>query len=92
MQRQILVNTDKRVDAVRDLVERVRNEISKSLSRVRERVTRVEVHLSDENADRGCNEFVISRTTRRVLPAFRRGTFEVTVLDGRPLPCRGSRG
>jgi hypothetical protein len=34
-------------------VERVRNEISKSLSRVRERVTRVEVHLSEENADRG---------------------------------------
>jgi hypothetical protein len=59
---------------------------------VRERVTPVEVHLSDENADRGCNEFVISRTTRRVLPAFRRGTFEVTVLDGRPLRCRGSRG
>jgi membrane protein implicated in regulation of membrane protease activity len=44
-------------------VERVRNEISKSLSGVRERVTRVEVHLSDQNADEGCNEFVISRTT-----------------------------
>jgi hypothetical protein len=92
MQRQILVNTDKPVDAVPGLVERVRNEISKSLSRVRERVTRLEVHLSDQNADRGCNEFVISRTTRRVLPAFRQGTFEVTVLDGRPLSCRGWRG
>jgi hypothetical protein len=92
MQRQILVNTDKRLDAVPDPLDRVRNEISKSLSRVRERVTRVEVHLSDQNADRGCNEFVISRTTRRLLPAFRRGSFEVTAVDGRPLPCRGSCG
>jgi len=49
--------TDKHVDAVPDLVERVRNEISKSLSRFSERVSRVEVHLGDQNADRGGNEF-----------------------------------
>jgi hypothetical protein len=89
---QILANTDKHVDAVPNVVERVRDEISKSLSRARERVTRVEVHLSDQNADRGGNEFVISRTTSRVVPAFRRGSFEVTALNGRPLSCRGWRG
>jgi len=34
-------------------VERVRNEISKFLSRFSVRVIRVEVHLGDQNADRG---------------------------------------
>jgi hypothetical protein len=45
--------TDKHIDAVPDLVEGVRNEISKSLSRFSERVCRVQVQLSDQNADRG---------------------------------------
>ena len=43
-----MANTDKHVDAVPDLVERVRNEILKSLSRFSQRGTRVEVHLSDQ--------------------------------------------
>src|SRR5215204_3770244 len=81
---QILANTDKHVDTVPDLVERVRNEIFKSLSRFSERVMRVEVHLSDQNADREGNEFGISRATGRVVSAFRRGSFVVTVLDERP--------
>ena len=50
---QILVNTDNHVGAVPVLVEWVRDEISQSLSRFSQRVTRVEVHLSDQNADRG---------------------------------------
>jgi dihydroneopterin aldolase len=89
---QILANTDEHVDAVPDLVERVRNEILKSLSRFSQRVTRVEVHLSDQNADRRGNEFTISQATGRVASAFRRASFEVTAWDGRPLSCRGSRG
>ena len=89
---QILANTEKRVDAVPDLAERVRNEISKSLSRFSQRVTRVAVQLSDQNADRGGNEFGISRATVRVVPAFRRASFEITAWDGRPLSCRGSCG
>jgi hypothetical protein len=89
---QILANTDNHVDTVPDLVERVRNEIFKSLSRFSERVMRVEVHLSDQNADREGNEFGISRATGRVVSAFRRGSFEVTAWDGRPLSCHGSRG
>jgi hypothetical protein len=62
---QILANTDEHVDAVPDLVERVRNEILKSLSRFSQRVTRVDVHLSDQNADRRGNEFKISQATGR---------------------------
>jgi hypothetical protein len=89
---QILANTDKHVDTVPDLVERVRNEIFKSLSRFSERVMRVEVYLSDQNADREGNEFGISRATGRVVSAFRRGSFEVTAWDGRPLSCCGSCG
>jgi hypothetical protein len=58
----------------------------------RERVMRVEVHLSDQNADREGNEFGISRATGRVVSAFRRGSFEVTAWDGRPLSCCGSCG
>jgi hypothetical protein len=75
---QILANTDKHVDAVPDLVERVRNEILKSLSRFSQRGTRVEGHLSDQNADRGGDEFGISRAAGRVASAFRRASFEVT--------------
>ena len=89
---QILANTDNHVDAVSDLAARVRNEVLKSLSRFSQRVTLVEVYLSDHNADRGGHEFGISRARGRVGSAFRRACFEVTVLDGRPLSCRGSRG
>jgi hypothetical protein len=38
------------------------------------------------------NGFVWFAGTGRVLAAFRRGTFVVTALDGRPLSWRGSRG
>jgi len=76
--------TDKHIDAGPDLVERVRNEILKSLFRFSMRVSRVQVHLGDQNADRDGNEFGISRATGRVVSAFRRGSFVVTVLDGRP--------
>jgi hypothetical protein len=89
---QILANTDKHVDAVPDLVERMRNGILKSLSGFSQRVTRVEGHLSDHNADREGNEFGISRARGRVASAFRRGSFEVTAWDWRLLSCRGSCG
>lgn len=50
---QILINTDKHVDAEADLVERLEEEITSGLARFADQVTRVEVHLSDQNADRG---------------------------------------
>ena len=45
-----MANTDKHIDAVSDLVKRVRNEILKSFP-FSQRVMRVEVHLNDQNAD-----------------------------------------
>lgn len=50
---KILVNTDKHVDADPDLVQRVEDEIASTLQRFSDQLTRVEVHLSDQNADRG---------------------------------------
>jgi NhaA family Na+:H+ antiporter len=69
-----------------------RDEIPKSLSRARERVTRVETPRREQNAGRGGNELVSSGIASRLVCAIRRGNFEVTALDGRPLWCRGSRG
>lgn len=50
---KILVNTDKHVDADPDLVQQVEQEITTALARFSGQLTRVEVHLSDQNADRG---------------------------------------
>ena len=50
---QILINTDRHVDGEADLVQRLEEQIASALSRYAEQVTRVEVHLSDQNADRG---------------------------------------
>ena len=50
---QILVNTDKHVDAEAELIQRLEEEIARGLARFADQVTRVEVHLSDQNADRG---------------------------------------
>jgi septum formation topological specificity factor MinE len=49
---QILANTAKHVGAVADFLERMRNEILKSLSRFRKGVARVEVQFSDQAHDR----------------------------------------
>lgn len=46
---QIQVNTDKNIQG-EDLPERVRTIVSSALERFSGRVTRVEVHLSDENS------------------------------------------
>lgn len=50
---QILINTDKHVDAEPDLLRQVQEEVSSALARFADQLTRVEVHLSDQNADRG---------------------------------------
>jgi hypothetical protein len=49
---QIQVNTDDNVEGRDDLTRQVEAEIRKTLGRFSEQVTRVEVHLSDENAGR----------------------------------------
>lgn len=46
---QVHVNTDKNIQG-EDLADRVRGMVSDTLARYGERVTRVDVHLSDENS------------------------------------------
>jgi hypothetical protein len=85
---QILANAEKHVDAVPNLAERVRNEVPFPLQRASQ------PRDSPQRPKRrsGGNEFGISPATGRVVSAFRRGSFEVTALDERPLSCRGSCG
>lgn len=47
---QIIVNTDKTFDRHQGLDEHVQNVVGAALERFGERVTRVEVHLSNENS------------------------------------------
>ncbi len=49
---QIQINTDRNVDGNEALADYVRGEIKQVLSRFSERITRVEIHMSDENSDK----------------------------------------
>ncbi len=50
---QVQVNTDHHITGHEALVTRVRVTVESALSRFSDHITRVEVHLSDENGDRG---------------------------------------
>lgn len=50
---QIQVNTDRNIEGDENLIADVRGTVDGALSRFSDRITRVEVHLSDENADKG---------------------------------------
>ncbi|MDD2732876.1 MAG: HPF/RaiA family ribosome-associated protein [Desulfuromonadaceae bacterium] len=49
---QININTDRNIDGREALTRHISSEIEQSLSRFNEQITRVEVHLSDENSDK----------------------------------------
>lgn len=49
---QIQINTDRNVDGNEAMAAYVRGEIEQALSRFNENITRVEVHLSDENSNK----------------------------------------
>ncbi len=49
---KIQVNTDKNISGHEELVAQVEATVNKSLSRFSAHITRVEVHLSDENGDK----------------------------------------
>ncbi len=54
---QIQFNTDKNVTASEDLIDSSTSLISEELSRFSDQITRVEVHLSDENGNKdGIND------------------------------------
>jgi ribosome-associated translation inhibitor RaiA len=48
----IQVNTDSNIEGNRELVQQVKAEVENSLERFSGKITRVEVHLSDENSDK----------------------------------------
>jgi ribosome-associated translation inhibitor RaiA len=47
---KVQINTDKNIDATPVLTEQVQQIVTAALERFRERLTRQEVHLSDENS------------------------------------------
>jgi hypothetical protein len=49
---QIQINTDRHIEGRERLAAWATGVVEQALSRVSDRITRVEVHLSDENADR----------------------------------------
>jgi len=49
---QIQVNTDKNIQGHEELVAQVEATVTQSLSHVSDQITRVEVHLSDENGNK----------------------------------------
>ena len=49
---QIQINTDSNIESDAELVRQIKAVISDSLDRFSEQVTRVEVHLSDQNSDK----------------------------------------
>ena len=49
---QIQVNSDENVEGREELAARIEAEINRTLGRFSEQITRIEVHLSDQNADK----------------------------------------
>ena len=73
---QVQINTDHNIEGHEALTARVRGVVESALSRVRDHITRVEVHLSDENGDKsGKNDM------RCVMEARLEGRQPVAVTD-----------
>jgi ribosome-associated translation inhibitor RaiA len=49
---QIQINTDRNIEGHEALAEQVRSDVEDALDRYSAQISRVEVHLSDENADK----------------------------------------
>jgi ribosomal subunit interface protein len=50
---KIQLNTDKNIEGTENLEEFLSEKLNSSLKRFVDRITRIEVHLSDQNADKG---------------------------------------
>jgi ribosome-associated translation inhibitor RaiA len=53
---QILVNTDGNIDGREEFTTHVKSVVESALNRISARITRVEVHLSDQNGDKSGQE------------------------------------
>ncbi len=49
---QVLVHTDRNIDGHEALAEQISTVVRSTLHHIADRITRVEVHLSDENSDK----------------------------------------
>jgi ribosome-associated translation inhibitor RaiA len=49
---QVQINTDRNIEGREALADQVRGVVENALSRFSDHITRVEVHLSDENSDK----------------------------------------
>ena len=49
---QVQINTDRNIEGREALADQVRGVVESALSRFSDHITRVEVHLSDENSDK----------------------------------------
>jgi ribosome-associated translation inhibitor RaiA len=49
---QVQINTDRNIEGREALADQVRSVVESDLSRFSDQITRVEVHLSDENSDK----------------------------------------
>ena len=52
----IQINTDRNIKGSEDFATRVKDAVESALSRFSDRITRVEVHLSDQNSDKSGQE------------------------------------
>lgn len=50
---QVQVNTDRHIEPGQELIQDIEKTVTASLQRFAERVTRIEIHLSDVNAEKG---------------------------------------
>ncbi len=49
---QVLVSTDHNIEGHEALTDRITDVVERALTRFKDRITRVDVHLSDENSDK----------------------------------------
>lgn len=49
---QVLVNTDHNIDGHEALSARIESMLTRALARLKDHITRVDIHLSDENSDK----------------------------------------
>lgn len=63
---KIQLNTDKNIQGTENLENFVSEKLSNSLKRFADHITRIEVHLSDQNADKGGPDDVHCKIEARV--------------------------
>ena len=62
----IQLNTDKNIQGTENLESYVSERIKKSLKHYTDHVTRVEIHLSDQNADKGGADDIMCKIEARI--------------------------